>query len=413
MSIPEFKLDHLFIIFIGATVLFAPLYIIRWSYFGVLPTTLVELLIWATTVMWIVWRRRRKDYSLPVFITIRPFFLLFCISILGVLVAKDSVAALGIARAYFWEPILFAGILHDVLRRQEDPKIAASAFLSVFLLSGVWLAVLGILQAGFGWFIVTEHQVDRAHAVFNNGNALALYLGPIIAMLFGWLYWDRGKKITGGKNIALIAVVLVAGFLLAKSTGGVMALLGVVGMLVFSELAFRVSRKDWNAMLFQGLIAGTLVLSVVLMFLAPRVTREVDNPWVRSGGTAEVRLCVWEGTARLIQDNWLLGVGLSGFKETYSELYVTCDAEPLEYPHNFWMTVGAELGVVGIAGFASVLWFIGGKFRRSRLTNGLFLAFSYFLLHGLVDVPYFKNDLSLIFWVLIALVLVYDEAGKG
>jgi len=363
--------------------------------------------------MWIVWRKRRKDYSLPAFITIHPFFLLLCISILGVLVAEDSIAALGIARAYFWEPVLFAGILHDVLRKQEVSKIAASAFLSVFLLSGVWLAVLGILQVWFGWFIVTEHQVDRAHAVFNNGNALALYVGPIIAMLFGWLYWDRGKKIAGAQNITLMTVVLIAGFLMAKSTGGVVALVGTVGVLVVSEFMYRVTKTNWNIALFRGLVVSTLVGSAVLLLFAPRFVPEVDNPWVRPGGTAEVRLCLWEGTAQLIRDNWFLGVGLSGFKEMYSELYVTCDAEPLEYPHNFWMTVGAEMGVVGVAGFASVLWFIGGKFTRGRLRNGLFLTFSYFLLHGLVDVPYFKNDLSLIFWVLAALLLVYDEAEKG
>jgi hypothetical protein len=28
------------------------------------------------------------------------------------------------------------------------------------------------------------------------------------------------------------------------------------------------------------------------------------------------------------------------------------------------------------------------------------------LIHGLVDVPYFKNDLSLLFWLIVALISV-------
>ena len=33
-------------------------------------------------------------------------------------------------------------------------------------------------------------------------------------------------------------------------------------------------------------------------------------------------------------------------------------------------------------------------------------ALSAILIHGLVDTPYFKNDLSIIFWVLIALLII-------
>lgn len=394
------------------TIVSAPLYVVRWSYFDILPTTLLELLVWVVLIMWGAWRIKRRDYTIPYLATDRSFFIFWGISVLGIVFANDTVAALGIARAYFWEPMLFAGIVYDVLIKQETPKVATSALLSVLLLSGVWLAVMGILQAGLGWFIITAHQADRAHAVFNNGNALALYLGPLLAMLLGWQYWDRGKKVAGSQNIAMIGVLLLAGFVLAKSTGGILALLGTVGVLAISELTYRVSKKDWNATLFRGLVVGTMLVSLLFLFVAPRFAPEVDNPWVRPGGTAEVRLCLWEGTGQLIRDNWLFGVGLSGFKEVYSESYVTCDAEPLEYPHNFWMAVWAELGLLGVAGFGLVFWQIGGKLVRGRLTTGLFLAFSYFLLHGLIDVPYFKNDLSVVFWTLAALLLVYADSKK-
>jgi hypothetical protein len=34
------------------------------------------------------------------------------------------------------------------------------------------------------------------------------------------------------------------------------------------------------------------------------------------------------------------------------------------------------------------------------------------LVHGLVDVPYFKNDLAVLFWMLIALTTRIDEGRQ-
>jgi len=34
------------------------------------------------------------------------------------------------------------------------------------------------------------------------------------------------------------------------------------------------------------------------------------------------------------------------------------------------------------------------------------------VVHGLVDVPYFKNDLAVMFWALIALMSLVDSNGR-
>ena len=44
--------------------------------------------------------------------------------------------------------------------------------------------------------------------------------------------------------------------------------------------------------------------------------------------------------------------------------------------------------------------------------------FSVIIIHGIVDVPYFKNDLAIIFWVLLAILSIFNlrvkvETGDG
>ena len=35
------------------------------------------------------------------------------------------------------------------------------------------------------------------------------------------------------------------------------------------------------------------------------------------------------------------------------------------------------------------------------------------LVHGLVDTPYFKNDLSVLFWLIIGLGIIEDKIYQG
>jgi O-antigen ligase len=327
-------------------------------------------------------------------------------SLLSIVIAPDFIPAVGIARAYFWEPILIFYILVDLQKSEPRLSLKKTVLLSLFG-AGAWVAVLGFVQYLLGWGIVTAHQADRAHGVFNNGNALALFLGPLLVMLLATLSLHRSHQLSHGvfrvhKPLLLaLSTWLLVVFAFTKSLGGSLA----IGAVFFLLLILRLNEKiriDAISLknVFRLVLWSSVIVSVLLLLIAPRVAPETDNPWVRPGGTGQVRLCLWEGTANVLRDNWLLGVGLSGFKEQYSSYYVTCDAEPVEYPHNLVMTVWAELGLLGLLSFVYLLY------KASRVVDEAFqvlalLGLLYLLLHGLVDVPYFKNDLAVQFWLLL------------
>ena len=81
------------------------------------------------------------------------------------------------------------------------------------------------------------------------------------------------------------------------------------------------------------------------------------------------------------------------------------------YPHNFYLALWLELGFLGLLVFWGMLVkFFASIFRRiknnpssKRFLLAVAGAMIVILIHGLVDTPYFKNDLSVLFWLIIGL----------
>lgn len=381
-----------------------PLYVVRWSYLGKFPTTLLELLIWGLLLSWLVWRFIEKNWSLPEI----PFGKLgvwwLAVSCVALLMSDYWWSGLGIARAYFWEPFLVAWVIGDLKKSFSRHMINESILYGLLTAAG-WVSIIGIAQGLLGIWIVTPHQADRAHGVFNNGNALALFLGPVMAMIVGRLPSLVPYKKYQTYFYGFILFLAMGAFQLADSLGGNLALLATFMALSGVVLTQKFSwANSFLKKIMFAVVVGSILVSVGLLVYSNQVAPHSDNPWVRSEGTSSIRVCLWQGTYRLLQNNWVLGVGLSDFKEVYSTSYITCDAEPLEYPHNLFMTVWTELGLFGVFAFAFILISSIKKASFSEYKLSLYLFLIYFLVHGLVDVAYFKNDVSLQFWLLLSLL---------
>lgn len=389
--------------FILLTVFLCPLYVVRWRY-SWLPTTLVEHFVGGTVLTWLLVRFASRDNSFPRTSIDRWVLLLLASGFLAVFISPDRRGGLGIYKAYFLEPVLFFYLLRDALSKGI---IRRKELVGALIAAAVWLSSLGLIQSltGYPAFAPHEQAASRAHAVFNSGNSLALFLGPVIALLIGYQLLDdkRWDKVVRSLLLILILTVIV----LTKSEGGVVGLGATLGFF-FAVQFLSYSRLVRIIRVFLiTYLAGHLALLILAPYLAP----EVDNPWQRPGGTGQVRLCLWEGTADLLKERPLRGAGLSGFKERYSETYYTCDAEPLEYPHNLVFTFWAETGILGLISFSGLLGKLfnkqlsAGPRVKSKVNWAILGGLFYWLVHGLVDVPYFKNDLALIFWTYLAVGL--------
>ncbi|RLD03110.1 MAG: hypothetical protein DRI56_13050 [Chloroflexota bacterium] len=392
------------------TILLSPLYVLRWSYLGI-PTTFLENLIGLTVVLWIIFRIGVADYSWPGTGIDGMVGLVLMACGAGILATPDLRGGLGILKAYFLEPILFSYAVIDGLRRDV---VKYREIIWSIIYAGLWLSLLGIIQVVSGTLIFSpqEAAAGRAHAVYNSGNALALFIGPAISLLVGeilesaWLRKRRRSFVRRIFEASILGVLLLAMFL-TKSTGGIIAAFSVLLIQLGSiSLNGILSKVDIERVLLLGL--GLYLIAHLTLFASvPYIVPKVDNPWVRPGGTWEIRLCLWQGSLNLLREHFALGAGLSGFKDLYGSKYFTCDAEPLEYPHNLILNFWTETGFFGLLAFLGLIFNIFWKELRKTAKGcvrwGLLGGFLFWLVQGLADVPYFKNDLALIFWVMIAL----------
>ncbi|HXC79643.1 MAG TPA: O-antigen ligase family protein [Candidatus Acidoferrum sp.] len=384
-----------------------PLYVVRW-HAGPLPTTLLENLILLTCALYLLtlWRHheplpRRTPLDIPIVV-----FLVA--GVIGIFVAPDHKAALGVFRAFLLEPIAIFYAGTAVLRSAADVKailVAGAVSASVFSL----IVVVTFVRVLAGGHLIPSFAPG---ALGINPNAVALYLEPIAAVALGFVLF-AGSRTSRWTALTVLAFVLPA-LACTLSRGALLAgaVLAVVAVLSVRDLRLRLG-------LIGAAVVGALALSQ-LPFVATRLANQM-NP---HHSTLVLRFAIWSATFRMLRDHPLFGAGISGY-QTVMAHYRTRNLFPEPYAHNIFLTTWSELGLLGLAAFTVIffglLWRAWRAWRSSvsegapytPLLWGIFAAWVVFGVHGLFDSPYWKNDLSLEFWVLAALEVVAIHALRA
>jgi O-antigen ligase len=150
-----------------------------------------------------------------------------------------------------------------------------------------------------------------------------------------------------------------------------------------------------------------------------RIAVELDfsNPQ----NTLVGRFELWRVSLQMLSHHILFGAGLSGFAQTIAPLWNPTHIDRFIYPHNIVLTFWSETGLIGLAGFVALMITAFVQCWRGwrhdsldwrPLQLGVLLALVAVIAHGLVDVPYFKNDLALEFWALLGLVWAGNRWGR-
>ena len=241
-----------------------------------------------------------------------------------------------------------------------------------------------------------------------NANHFAAFLAHYMCLAIGMLIIDRDRK-----RSALY--VLLVGFCLfplfyAYSRGAYVALL--FGLAVFGAM-----RKP-SILLAIALFAFTWQ-DILPESVVDRVTM-TENADGELEDSAAQRLVVWDHAERLFKDNPVFGVGYLGFS-------IVRSAELLQDPHNFYLKVAAEQGVIGLFSLALVFikaWWSGWRLFRSSASlfaRGLGLGFlgsvSAMLVTNAFGDRFSYISINCFFFVLFAIVdrlrVLNEEMGKS
>lgn len=365
---------------------------------GFVPFTLLEAMIWIIFVVWLI-----RNYKKPIITAYKwPILLLLLIAAVSVEISPNTIGALGIFKAYFLEPIMFFLVFINVIKNKKDlsPIVYALGW------SALLISALAIYQKFTGWAIPNEFwqakATRRVTSFFGYPNAIGLYLGPIIILYAGQLL--NNKKIWQIIFNLLVIVASLLSIVFAVSKG---ALVGVFAGLIFLGILF--SKKTRLVT-----IAAVITLAVII-FLTPNFYQPLLKEVKLQSMSGQVRTQMWCETWQMLQDHFVFGAGLAGYQQTFDPYHPERYIEVYLYPHNIVLNFWSELGLAGLLLFGYLFYTFFGRgwrlLKQERIWSLTLMAIMVtIIIHGLVDVPYFKNDLSIMFWLWLGMMIILEKS---
>ncbi|MFH1235348.1 MAG: O-antigen ligase family protein [Parcubacteria group bacterium] len=405
---------------IGLTLFLLPAYQLRFS-IGLLPMTFLEIMLIGVIGVWVV-RSLLNQTLQKAWFPWKWLTIAFILAgALAVVVSPDLRGGLGLWKAYMLEPILFFYVfVNEMSTPARRRQVLFCLGMSVVLIGFVALLQSAGLVPGVEPYI--SETPSRATSLFAFPTAIGKYVSPILALFLGMLLVGGSSEqravsreperrvwhIANGKwFIAGVVVFGLIGLMLSVSRG---ALIGVAGAVVF--ISFFSRWKKWLWVL--------CVLVALAVVLVPSLRNEAASVVSGSDVSTDVRLVMWKGTLRLIQDRPVFGAGLAGFPIVYADYKEASHTEFFPNPDHLLLTLWAEMGFAGLVVFIWVLvkYVQEGvaalktdTTETKALTIGLIAALVAFIVYGFLDTPYFKNDLAVIFWTLTGLVVLVNKSN--
>ncbi|MBI3495397.1 O-antigen ligase family protein [Candidatus Berkelbacteria bacterium] len=237
-----------------------------------------------------------------------------------------------------------------------------------------------------------------------NPNFLALFLVPIAAFTLAQLTDLQKQQFILWPALLLNFIAIV----LSRSRGGILGLtLGILFVLLT-----RFKKNLW----------GRVGIVVIVMLVVTGIYRSLPNLAAtpnsgRIASSNNIRYEIWKTTREMLASPKpiFVGFGLGNYQQTFTEFtkdrvnYPEFIAPEALTPHNLVLALWANGGLLMVMSF---IWLIVVAFKKR---GGLAAQSALIALlgHGLVDTPYFKNDLSVLFWIIIVLIMIsgkYDTA---
>lgn len=398
----------------GLTVLLLPTYVLKFSLFG-FSTNVLMVWIFGLWVMFGLWLFYRKEwfefarYKIEMDFRFKILLGLFLLAgTLSLFVGGFSVPKLGQFIVLVVQPVSVFMMLRYLVRKDESAKEFIKNIFYLFLgVSGLYAILQYFTLTGLPMdFWGNSNEPKRAVSFWIHPNFYSLFVVPVMAFLIGDLeYRIKNVKAIGNrdelidqksnyKNVLMVVAWVVSGvgLLLSLSRGGWIGLFfaGVVFLIV------KANRK----MIFSGVVVA--VIGVVILMAVPNFRYRILLPFYGEK-SAVARFSLWETGVKMISEAPVLGKGLAGFGNNWEKYNSDPNLEHYNFPHNiilnFWVDFGL-LGVLSMIGLFVYGVVNGIKNRTNVYRFGLVLALVAIFTHGLIDIPYLKNDLAVVFWVL-------------
>lgn len=268
----------------------------------------------------------------------------------------------------------------------------------------VWIGILSSIV----WYIgaVLHYPVwkyGRLFGPFSSPNSLAcLMLLFIPIALFGIIRYRQicPKGVIAAGFLTMVALVILV------CTGSRNAYLSFA--IIFILCFYMIWRhQDW--MSIKILAVFVIVVGLAAAIAAPGlVSQRLQNNVQRDG-----RVYLMKSAVQIIEEKPLVGIGLGNWGRVYHERFEADNPnheKGIQSPHNIYLQVWNETGLIGFIGFLSLVGFQLGSMIRALCQfycrqphgfpwlAGLFLPLLAIFLFGFMDYDFFSRHVMHLYW---------------
>ncbi|MFC1810255.1 O-antigen ligase family protein [Patescibacteria group bacterium] len=356
-----------------------------------------------------------KEFLKSVFLPI-VLFLIAC-SISALIVKGDyAMHALGILKSWVIIPLIYFYTLYSVIKNNKDIKFTMYAYIVSALILGLW----GLYQAASGQYITID---DRISGPFASANYLAMYITPafifaavrFIQTFMHLKFASANRRFVAFEKriyLGLFAAFLFAVLVLTQSYGGILGAFVAIFIYVIYQ---RIKTRELLVKKFLNKIIGFVLLFVVLggtLSVSLNIEKFQNLTKLDEHTSISTRVEIWQVGLNLLKENPIFGIGLGQYQTNYNERateilgHAPFEEERL-HSHNLYLETWLNSGLLGIVSFIWIIVLAYLSFKKIKpgtkkdLALVALIMLSYLLIHGLIDVTFWKNDLSLIFWLIM------------
>jgi len=391
------------------TIFLIPFYFLRFSIAGALPTNVFEIAVAITflaIVVTTIVKRKKFILGSPI-----PYLLIVAVAA-AILLSDSLIDGLGILKGWFLMPLLLYISIINIFDKNQIAKISIPLYFNLLLVSS-WavLQKLGVISTlfyqkndpSFNQYL-SEHL--RVFGPFESPNYLAMFLLPTAFLSIAIFQYVKNRWL---KVLLVLTYLLpLTALFLSGSRGGVIALVLAALLYLF------ISKKD---KFLNSAVISTGLAVVVFIAFAIAAYKFGFNP-----ASDSARMEIYKYSLQMIKANWAFGIGLGDFYNEISAINPMADsfrtfALPYAlHPHNIFMAFWLNAGLVGIFTFVLIVgnffWQMMKNQSKNLIWGGAFMAMVAILAHGLFDSTYWKNDLSAIFWLALAVGFIFSQSNS-
>jgi len=403
------------------------------------PTGIIGLLVFISFALSFIKLCLKKDEKFSINTLDIAIFLYLAIVGLSVAFSYMPLAsAKGFAKMliYFGAYLTFYNIAKGNPRRTLYLLGTLATIASLEAFYCIYQQIHGV-QALAGWQDLSkvnpEQLMNRVYGTLKpfNPNLLAGYLIASFSSAAGMFFYFVTKKSTklailsGIGSVSIILAIVFTGSRGAYiALAGMMALLvAISGHIIWSDY----NHKKWLKKLWLSIVASGIIAVILAIIASPALQHRIGSIFAaRSDSSNSFRMNVWIASFKMFLDNWFIGIGSGNtvFRLTYGFYMITgFDAlgaycVPLE--------IATESGIFGLLAFAWLIFMVAAKaikvitskkidscatdlpslrmtLEQKIIISACLTGIIGMMLHGLVDTIFYRPQINIIFWMLIAI----------